>query len=303
MEIMYVNIDEQKTFEYPISICLGLFDGIHLGHQEIFKQSIKSKFKSAVLNLDVSSGLFLKREGILTSIDDKISILSNLGIDYLFILKIDEKIKNMSCEEFIEKVLKKLNVKEIIVGRDYRFGKNKKGDVTTLLNYYDSFYDLVVLDDVFVNGERVSSTLIATLIKKGDMKNANLYLGRKYMITGIVEHGLHNGSKIGFPTMNVRLSSNYILPKDGVYAVEVKIDNKMYLGMANIGIHPTISPLEKSILEINIFDFENDLYNKNIDVYFIDMIREEIKFSSLNELKKQLIKDRELIKQKNEMKG
>lgn len=294
MKVFEFDINNIPLINDKISICLGYFDGLHLGHLELIKKSKESKYKSAVLTFLINNVNY-KRDKFLTSISDRKEVLENIGIDYLFIVNFDKELMSLSPNDFIEKVLKPLNTKEIIIGRDYTFGYKKSGNINTLLNYDNKFYNVIVKNDVIVNEKKVSTSNIITLIENGEIELANKLLDRHYKIKGIVKHGLHNGRIINYPTANIKVNDNYIIPKNGVYFTYIIINNKKYKSMTNIGVHPTISKLDEAIIETNIFDYNEDLYDKSVSLEFVSFIRDETRFDSLEELKKQLEKDKNYI--------
>ena len=230
---------------------------------------------------------------MLTSLSDREQISSSLNLSYYLVLKFDEVVKNMSPSEFIEKVLRPLNVKHIIIGKDYRFGSFAKGDVNYLLNYEKRFYEVHVVEDVYFSNERISTTRIINEISLGNVKLASKLLSRYYFVKGKVIKGLQNGKKFSFPTANLELSDFYVLPKNGVYMGYVTIDEKKYKAMINVGKHPTISKLEKNIVEAHILDFNENIYEKEVKVEFVDYLRDEKKFSTVEELIDQLKVDKD----------
>lgn len=294
MRVFEFDINNIPLINDEISLCLGYFDGLHLGHLELIKKAKQSKYKSAVLTFSINNVNY-KRDKFLTSILDRKEVLEHIGIDYLFIISFDKELMSLLPNDFIEKVLKPLNTKEIIIGRDYTFGYKKSGNINTLLNYNNKFYNLIVKNDVLINDKKVSTSYIITLIENGEIELANTLLNRNYKIKGTVIQGLHNGRIINYPTANIKVNDDYIIPRNGVYFTYIIINNKKYKSMTNIGVHPTISRLDEAIIETNIFDYNEDLYNKNVSLEFISFIRDEKKFNSLDELKKQLEKDKNYI--------
>ena len=288
------NINNIPLIKDEISLCLGYFDGIHIGHIELIKKAKESKYKSAILTFNML-GVNFKRNELITSLADREKVLKELGLDYYFVLDFDESIMKLNPDEFIEKILHKLNVKEVVVGQDYTFAYKKSGNVDYLKNYENKFYDIKVVDDILFNDKKISTTEIISFIKDGKIDIANNLLNRPYKILGKVNKGLSNGKKIDFPTANINLSDKYVLPKNGVYFTYTIVDNVRYKSMTNVGVHPTISKLDKMIVETHIFNFNDNLYDKEIEIEFILYLRDETKFASLNELKEQLKKDKEEI--------
>lgn len=297
MQTIRISIDNILSVIDDISLCLGYFDGLHLGHKKLIQRAVNSKYKSALLTFKFNN-INLKNKKKLTSLLDKEMILDSLGLDYLFVLDFDFQVKELEPKEFIERIILKLNVKELVVGKDFTFGKNALGNVDFLKSYF-SKYNVIVIDDYLFNNKKVSTSNIIKEIENGKIENANLMLGYHYSISSQVKKGFCLGNKIGYPTANIELN-DYVVPKNGVYLSRIIIDNKNYFGMSNIGYHPTINELNKPLLEVYIFDFNENIYEKNIKVELIKYIRDEKKFNSVDELLKQLSFDefecRKLIK-------
>ena len=280
-----------------LSVTIGAFDGIHLGHQELIKRCKESKLKSAVITFDPDPDSVFKKLDyypVLMPIDKKEEIIESFGIDYFIIFEFNLEFSKLSKDKFID-ILKALNVKEIVLGYDFRFGYKAEGSIKDLKIYFD----VVEIEKILIDSIRVSSTYIKELLKDGNISLANSLLGRNYSIKGVTFIGSQKGMTIGFPTANINYK-NYFLPKNGVYLVKVIFDNKEYYGMANIGHNPTFNFQNKLRLEVNIFGISGILYNKTMEVFFIKHIRDEIKFNNINELKNQLNCDKnkclELIK-------
>ena len=294
MKTIYLSKDNIKAPSDKISICLGYFDGIHLGHQQIIKEALKDKaLPVSVLTFDKPVSSFLandKSKEVLTSLKDKESEIAKLGADYLLVMQIDKDFLSLRADEFVE-ILKKLNVEHIYVGDDYRFGKNKSGDVSLL----KKSFDVTVVDTVLYKGEKVSTQRIISLVKDGDMESVNKMLNRSYRISGIVVEGHHNGEKLGIRTANIKMDANYALPKFGVYITNVSINGKTYKAITNVGVHPTIQKEKEPLIEVHIPNYKEIDYGKDISVEFLEFVREEKKFSSSKELVEQVRKDIALI--------
>lgn len=284
MQIMKFKLEDKFYIKEKINLCLGYFDGVHLGHQELIK---KANNHIGVFSFEFNN-VNLKNKRHLTSLEDKVSLFENLHVEYFFVLSFDEKVKNLSKEEFIVFLKERININKIIVGEDFTFGINKSGNVSTLQKYFT--VDVVHLKQI--NNIKIGSSNIVKLIEEGNIKLANECLNRFYTITGVVEKGYQEGHKHNFPTANVSLN-NYIKPLDGVYACFCLVNNKKYLGMCNVGVHPTINLLKQEILEVNIFSFNEDIYNQKIQIQFVEFIRKEKKFININELYNQLQIDKE----------
>ena len=295
MKIIDIDIKDINIGENPnVNLVLGYFDGVHIGHQEMIKKAIENG-DTAVMTFDQSPNVALG-QGIkysyITSLFDKVNIFEELGVKYLYVLKVSIDLLSVSKDEFIEKVLKKINPKRIYVGEDYRFGKNAEGTFLDL----EKHFNIHVNKLVSLNDSKVSSREIRHFIKEGKMKEAEESLGRPYQVTGIVIEGRHNGEKIGFPTANLELTYPYVLPKLGVYTGYVKLLSSKYKAIISMSTHPTIMELNEPIIEVHLLSYKGDLYGKEIDVQFKDYIRDIMKFDSLEELREQLEKDREYAK-------
>ncbi len=289
MKIIKFNYgDEIETSEH-LALCLGYFDGVHLGHQTLIKKALNEGYKVAVLSFDHSPAFVLGKKSedkCLTTIKQKAQILADLGVDTFYVLHLDSATLKVSKEDFIQSVLKKINPEKLICGEDYSFGYLGEGNPELL----KKFFNVTVMPLLEIDYVKVSSRNIIALIKNGDINKANELLTRPYSICGKVVKGLHNGHKIGFPTANIELSEQ-VIPQIGVYIGYGVIDNRKYKGIISVGTHPSIHELEKPIIEINLLDFNDDLYGQDIKVEFYKFIRPEIKFSNMDELKAQLQKD------------
>ncbi len=266
------------------NLVLGFFDGIHLGHQFLIKEALKDNDNVIVLSLMNS---FKKDDEVVISFKQKEEILSSLNVKKLYLLNDDLFFKNMSYLDFISLILKRINPLKIYVGNDYKFGKNREGNVDILKQYFD----VSIVDFYLVNNEKVSTSLIKNYLKEGNVEAANYLLGRNYCYEGKVVKGLNNGSKFLFPTINLELDSNFTLLKRGVYQTKVIFKGKVYDSITNIGVHPTIDKLTKPSIETFILNFSENIYEENIKLQFIKFIREEKMFSSLDQLKQQILKD------------
>ena len=290
------NINDIKESE-KIAICLGYFDGIHLGHQKLIEECLRvSKEKGLVpslLTFDPAPSKVLNKDkfrGNINSNEQKFKILEALGIEHVYVLKFDTSVASLSKDDFINSILKPLNVKSVICGFDFTFGYKGLGKP----EYLKNFFDVSVVSEFLMDDLKVSTTRIANLISEGKVKDANRLLGYNYTITGEVVHGLKNGKKIGYPTANIN-DNGYLLPKKGVYACYTYIDGKKYKSMVNVGNHPTIECLKTPIIESYIFDFNQEIYGKTIGIEFIDYVRIEQNFNSIENLKSRLNLDTKLI--------
>lgn len=289
-------------------IALGSFDGLHLGHLSLIKKAkdlaVKNNGKSIIFTFKNHPRKFLnttnKIQLIMTN-EEKIDILQNEEVDIIAFKAFDEKIMKMMPDEFIRWLCKSYNVKGIIVGFNFKFGYKNLGDVETLEKFQEEYkYKLYVMKPYTMQDEIISSTSIRKELLDGNVKKAFNMLSRPYMLSGKVIDGKKLGRTIGFPTANLEINKEKVIPKKGVYYTNVKIDEKTFKGITSVGNNPTVNGQELT-LETYILNFNEDIYGKEIKVYFIDRIRDEVKFNNINELVAQLKKDKKFAEEKSEM--
>tara|TARA_B100000131_G_scaffold120902_1_gene117912 strand:+ start:291 stop:1226 length:936 start_codon:yes stop_codon:yes gene_type:complete len=302
----YTNFKINKIHKKSI-LLIGNFDGLHLGHQKLFNlaQKFKKKFKLniGVITFEPMPKMYfnknLKNFRISNSLQ-KIKILKKLGIDFLIIKKFNKKFSKIKYQDFIKKILyKKLNAKYIFVSNNFKFGNKREGDVSKLIKYEKKYNYKIIKPKPFKKKNKIiSSSLIRKLLVNGKVWTANKLLKRNWSIEGVVEKGRQMGKTIGFPTCNIDIK-NYVLAKPGVYAVKINQKNKFFYlkGVANLGYRPTFKQ-KKILLEVHIFNFSGNLYNKRLTIEFIDFIRKEKKFKNINQLKKQIKLDLKIAKKK-----
>ena len=289
MEVLKLNFSNIPELKKKSALCLGYFDGLHLGHRSLIESAVKENDSVAVLTFDFSPKSFVrKRENlILTSLEDKKEILKKIGVYYLLVVEVSKEFLAATKEEFIFGILRRLNIDRLYCGKDFRFGKNKAGTPKDLEKYFPT----IAVELLDYERKKVSSRRVVELLKKGDIDNANILLGRRYSLTGVVIKGLGNGNKIGYKTANLYLDEPYYLPKHGVYICEVIHGEVKYEAICNIGIHPSIDELEDPIVEVHILNKDVNVLGEMLKVELIKFIRGEKKFRELNELVLQITKD------------
>ncbi len=293
-----------EKFPYPV-LAIGNFDGVHLGHQAIFRMLVdrakKKNGTSMVFTFEPHPLRIIAPERapqLLTPFKEKITLIKSSGIDVVICVNFTREFANIKAEDFVrEMLLKTIGAKEILIGANYRFGKGRKGSPELLKKLGSKHgFKVSIIDEIKLNDVILSSSRIRTLIAKGKIEEASVFLGRHYSVIGIVIEGAKQGkSLLNTPTANIA-TFNELLPKDGVYAVTVDLDGKIYGGAANIGCNPTFKD-KKFSFEVHILDFDNEIRGKTLRVSFIKRIRDEIKFPKIKDLAVQMKKDIDEIRQ------
>ena len=281
----------------PEVTCIGAFDGVHLGHQALVNmaKSISSKYQ--ILTFDpVPKKYFNNLHKLLTTKEMKVDILSRLKPESIVFLNFED-VKDLSPKDFCNILNDKLNTKSIVVGKDFKFGKNRQGDVNVLISHFGK-QNVHVLDYYVVKDSKISSTLIKSTINEGKLDLANQYLGYSFKLKGKVAHGNRIGHKIGFPTANINVDIDLVTPKFGVYEVVVTKEDQKYKGVMNIGNRPTVTNDLILSYEVHILDFDEDIYDSLLEVEFTSFMRDEIKFDNIKQLKNQIAIDIKSIKNK-----
>jgi riboflavin kinase/FMN adenylyltransferase len=286
-------------------ITIGTFDGVHLGHKKILEKIISNaqelNCESTVLTffphprMVIQNGEPIK---LLNTIEEKKLLLESIGLANLIIHPFNKEFSQLSAEDFVKKILvEQLQIQKIIIGYDHRFGVNRSADINDLIVYGKKYsFEVEQIEAQEIDEIAISSTKIRTSLENGAITLANDYLGYNYFFSGTVVKGNQLGRTIDFPTANIQIDEEYkLIPKNGVYFVKSKINNKPVFGMMNIGTRPTIERKNQTI-EVHFFDFDQDLYDKKITIEMIDFIREEQKFESFEALKNQLHKDKHICK-------
>ena len=284
-------------------VTIGTFDGVHLGHQKIINQLVGiakvDQLQALVLTFFPHPRMIVQEDSsikLINTIDEKASLMQNLGVDHLVIKAFTKDFSRLSALEYVRDVLvNKLHIKHIIIGYDHHFGRNRTANIKDLKEF-GAFYGFKVteIDAHEVGDVAVSSTKIRLALENGDITTANQFLGYNFMLSGLVVKGRGLGKTIQFPTANLKIEASYkLIPKKGVYLVKSLIDTQLVYGMMNIGINPTVSDSEEVSIEVFLFNFDQSLYGQELTVQLLDRIRDEIKFPGLQELKLQLESDRQ----------
>ncbi|TGL08385.1 bifunctional riboflavin kinase/FAD synthetase [Leptospira bouyouniensis] len=291
----------QNEFPNGSSLTLGNFDGIHVGHQTLLLRTVEKAKELGIPSVVVTyfpnpSVVLGKKPNFkyLSSEKEKENLIRGFGIDYLLVLDFTLELSKMSAEDFLENiVIKALHAKHIVIGYNHFFGAERRGDFALLeSNKFKYGYAVELREAVLKKDSKISSSLIRGFLDKGEMEEAKILLGRNYHITGIVVEGAKRGRSIGFPTANLKVPGDKLLPSVGVYACFVKFDGKDHKGMVNIGFNPTFDGLGLHV-EVNIFGFDGNLYGKEIELEMVKKIRDEQKFDGIDALKVQLTIDKE----------
>lgn len=282
-------------------LTLGTFDGVHIGHSiildKITKESKNENIESIVLTFFPHPRMVLQKDSdikLLNTIEEKAQLLEKIGIDNLIIHPFSQEFSRLPAEEFVKEILvDQLNIKKIIIGHDHRFGRNRTATIDDLVEFgkvYDFEVEQISAEEL--NEVTISSTKIRNALLDGNVALANQFLGYNYFLSGDVISGKKIGRTIGFPTANIKIKEDYkLIPKDGVYIISSIIDCNTFYGMMNIGNNPTISGEDYS-LEVYFFNLDEDLYNKTLTISFLERIRDEKKFESIEDLKDQIERDK-----------
>lgn len=299
---IFHNISETSDLKDTI-VTIGTFDGVHLGHQKILKKLVELKNKNGgetlLFTFDPHPRKVLFPEQrdlkLITTTQEKCELLKQFGIDNILVFPFTIEFSKMSAEDYISNIISEtLKTKTLVIGYDHRFGSNREGNIETLKQVSSNYnFDLIEIPAQEINQLNISSTRIRKAIEEGEIEVANSFLGYSFFMSGIVIKGKQLGRTIGYPTANIELLDlDKIKPKTGVYAVNIIIDQINFKGMLNVGYNPTTDSDRIQKIEVNIFDFNKDIYGKIIKIEFIKHLRNEVKFANLDVLKEQLAKDK-----------
>jgi len=304
---MKVHTDLNNFSALNPVVTIGTFDGVHLGHKKVIKrlQELAKDVngETVIFTFYPHPRLVLKTHQdelrLINTLEEKKILLEAAGVDHLVIYPFTKEFSKLSYTDFVENILVgQIGMKSLVVGYDHKFGHKRKGTYEDLKVYADKLnFNIEQLEVLNVDTIDISSTKIRQALAQGDIQTTNKYLGHRYFIRGIVVDGKKLGHEIGFPTANIDPQESYkLVPKDGVYAVRVEIDEVMYSGMLNIGFRPTVNhQMDNRSIEVNIFDFDENIYYKNISIHFYKRIRDEQMFKGIEDLKAQLVKDKETV--------
>ena len=295
MKIIEIDLN-YKTEEESV-IALGNFDGVHKGHIKLIQKAIenakKLNIKSSLLLFNEHTDNLIKvgKKDIITTNKTKFEILDSLGVDIIYLINFTKEFMSYSPIKFLDEFLaKNLKIKGVVVGYDYTYGYKKSGDVKFLNENKSLFETIEVIEQISYDGEKISSSLIRKLIEAGKIKEANFLLSRPYKLIGKIIHAKGLGKKMGYPTANLELMDNFVIPKFGVYDTDIIVNGKKYKASTNIGTNPTVEH-DGIKIEAHILDFNEDIYGEIVELELLDFVRPELKFNSIDELFKQIAKD------------
>lgn len=299
---IFDSIGQVNAIKNPV-LTLGMFDGLHLGHQKIIQQlnaiAKNVEGESTLLTFEPHPRLVLQQGfndlQLLTTLDEKISLLDKFGLDNLIIHPFTKEFSQLSSVEFVKQLLvDEIGIHTLVIGYDHHFGKNREGNFEQLKELSEEFgFELVKIEEVQSDGLHISSTQIRKALREGNVEFASGALGRNYSISGEVIHGDGIGRTLGFPTANMKLEKYKLIPENGVYMAKVQLHNKTYKGLLSIGTRPTVNDLGERRVEVFILDFDQSIYGELVTVAIITKIRDDKKFASLDELVQQMKRDKE----------
>jgi len=285
------------------SLAVGFFDGVHRGHQAVIRAAMEKakelNVQSAVMTFDPHPSIVLGNSNekifYITPLPQKLEILAEMGVDTTFVVQFTSDFAKLSPEEFVQHFIRDLNVKHVTAGFDFSFGAFGKGNMDLMKDISHGDFGVTVVEKQVENGEKISSTRIRNCLREGDMETVHYLLGRPYQIQGIVVQGDKRGRTIGFPTANIQSKEGCFIPKKGVYAVKMLVQNQLYDGVCNVGYKPTFkNPEEKHLtIEVHILDFQKNIYGEEVKVYWYKRLRDEQKFDGIEALKAQITRDKE----------
>lgn len=302
---IYRSLEDIPPIPHPV-VTTGTFDGMHLGHQKVLQRiteiAKRNNGETLLLTFYPHPRMVLQPTDndlkLLSTQEEKIELLRQAGLNHLLVIPFTKAFSRLSALEYVRDILvNKIGVKTLVIGYNHHFGRNREGSFEQLQEYAPVYnFEIEEIPAQEIDSLEVSSTKIRNALLEGNVKTACAYLGRNYNLKGSIIKGKQMGRAIGFPTANIEVEDKYkLIPANGVYAVEVSLDNKLYKGMLNIGVRPTFVNDNKISIEVHIFNLNEDIYHKTIFVSFVERIRDEIKFNGVDELKMQLEEDKKIV--------
>ncbi|MHC9536200.1 riboflavin biosynthesis protein RibF [Dellaglioa sp. BT-FLS60] len=284
-----------------ISLAMGFFDGVHLGHQEVIqtakKKADEKNIKLAVMTFDKHPSVQFQKTPeqsikYLTSMEKKITLMEKLGVDIFYVLTLNDNLANLAPQAFVDKYMIALHAKIVVAGFDYTYGKKDIANMAVLSSYAQQKFEIVTVPELTAGNQKISSTRIRATIDAGQMSSVNELLGYEYETIGEVVHGEARGRELGFPTLNLAFNKHIRIPGPGIYVTEVQVDDIWYRGMASIGYNVTFGQDRELTVEINLFDFNEMIYGKIVTVKWLAYLRSEVKFDGIDGLIAQLNQDK-----------
>lgn len=302
--MIVVREPDEIVYDKKTVVTVGTFDGVHIGHQQIIGELNRLKeeknLRSILITFDPHPQIVLRNRSkdvkLLTSTEEKLELLKRFPLDTVYIINFSKEFAATPAETFFtDYIVNRIGLNDLVIGYDHMFGKNREGSIETVNALSNNFgFSVHKVPEFKIDDKNISSTEIRSLLEQGDVNAAKFFLGRFYEIEGTVVQGAKRGRELGYPTANLKIDDdNKQIPKNGIYAVEVLYDKNIFQGMMSIGHNPTVNDTDEIFLEVNIFNFDKDIYGEKIKIRFVEYIREEVKFNSLEELTIKLDEDKQ----------
>ncbi len=302
--MIVVREPDEIVYDKKTVVTVGTFDGVHIGHQQIIGELNRLKeeknLRSILITFDPHPQIVLRNRSkdvkLLTSTEEKLELLKRFPLDTVYIINFSKEFAATPAETFFtDYIVNRIGLNDLVIGYDHMFGKNREGSIETVNALSNNCgFSVHKVPEFKIDDKNISSTEIRSLLEQGDVNAAKFFLGRFYEIEGIVVQGAKRGRELGYPTANLKIDDdNKQIPKNGIYAVEVLYDKNIFQGMMSIGHNPTVNDTDEIFLEVNIFNFDKDIYGEKIKIRFVEYIREEVKFNSLEELTIKLDEDKQ----------